>query len=340
MSDPHVRFHERWLGMVQPSEGLVFSVPVLAEAQVMERQPVATRHALAALAPVDPTTKQPQIHDLAEFFHQLLNLAPEEFDHGQAVPADLSLHVAEGHQTLRPTLALRGNDPRPVPADAPPAVRAGAPYAALVWDLPAGLPLDKPEDTTGPWRYPPGAKFDRLLRACRVPIGLLTNRQVIRLVYAPHGQSTGWIDFRLPDLLDPAGAPILDAFVVLLRAERWFAVADEVSLPGLLAASRTRQANVTNDLADQVFAALNALLVGFDRADERDPAHPLRAALAADPQGHAVYGGLLAVLLRLVFLLYAEEHGLLPVEHPLYARHLSVLALYDQLVDDAGAHPD
>ncbi|MFO0614240.1 MAG: DISARM system SNF2-like helicase DrmD [Polyangiaceae bacterium] len=39
--------------------------------------------------------------------------------------------------------------------------------------------------------YPPSAKFDRLLRHCRVPIGLLTNREVVRLVYAPHGESSG-----------------------------------------------------------------------------------------------------------------------------------------------------
>lgn len=330
MADAHVRFHTQWLGMVQPSEGLVFSVPVLAEAQCMERQPAAVRAQLAAHLGEDG-----RITDLAGFFADLLELHVGD-DLDPQLPDDLSLYVSEGRQTLRPTWGLRALQPRAVPDDAAPAVRAGAPYVALVWDLPPGLPLDAPETRTGDWRYPPGAKFDRLLRACRVPIGLLTNREVIRLVYAPHGQSTGWIDFRLADMLEAGGGSILDAFVVLLRAERWFSVADAVSLPGLLAASRTRQANVTNELADQVFAALVALVEGFDRANDRDLARPLDAALA---QGD-VYGGLLAVLLRLVFLLYAEEHDLLPVEHPLYAQHLSVLALYDQLIDDAGAHPD
>jgi len=38
MTDLEQRFHETWLGMVQPIEGLVVSVPVLVEAQCMARQ--------------------------------------------------------------------------------------------------------------------------------------------------------------------------------------------------------------------------------------------------------------------------------------------------------------
>jgi hypothetical protein len=45
-------------------------------------------------------------------------------------------------------------------------------------------------------------------------------------------------------------------------------------------------------------------------------------------------------MLRLVFLLFAEDKGLLPVEHPLYAEHLSLLGLFERLQEDAGAHPD
>ena len=53
-----------------------------------------------------------------------------------------------------------------------------------------------------------------------------------------------------------------------------------------------------------------------------------------------LYGGLLTLLLRLVFVLYAEDRGLLPVEHPLYAAHLSLLGLFDELQADQGNHPD
>ena len=35
MSEADKRVHEQWLGMVQPSEGLVGSLPVLVEAQFL-----------------------------------------------------------------------------------------------------------------------------------------------------------------------------------------------------------------------------------------------------------------------------------------------------------------
>jgi hypothetical protein len=38
MSEQLRKFHEQWLGMCQPSEGLVVSVNVLVDAQCMERQ--------------------------------------------------------------------------------------------------------------------------------------------------------------------------------------------------------------------------------------------------------------------------------------------------------------
>jgi hypothetical protein len=357
MSDLEKRFHETWLGMVQPVEGLVVSVPVLVEAQCMARQTPDVQHRLVELAP--PTRDEPTgpagftIRDVDRFLSELLQLSPELFDRNDALPNELSLYVPEGRQTIRPTHALRQLDAAApsdddVPdADATPASRAGGRYVALVWDLAdpsvagdegIGLDLDKPEAKTGPWEYPPTAKFDRLLRHCRVPIGLLTNREVVRLVYAPHGESSGHLTFRLDDMASVGGRPILDAFVMLLSATRFFGVAEDKALPALLEQSRLRQANVTNDLADQVFDALQILLRGFEAAAERDGHSILDDALARD--GDHLYKGLLTVLLRLVFLLYAEDRGLLPLEHRHYAEHLSLLGLFERLQHDHGAHPD
>ncbi|MBW8879426.1 MAG: hypothetical protein JF614_31210 [Acidobacteria bacterium] len=64
---------------------------------------------------------------------------------------------------------------------------------------------DKAETDTGLWDYPPAAKFDRLLRHVRVPIGLLTNRREVRLIYAPHGESSGSLTFRLNDMASVGG---------------------------------------------------------------------------------------------------------------------------------------
>lgn len=345
MSDTDRYFHEVWLGMVQPIDGLVVSIPVLVDAQCMERQPPHVQQKLLALCP--PTEKGeagPEgfaISDLGQFFSELLGLTPELFDVGDAIPEELSLYVPEGRQTLRPTMALKKQGEVEAKADGTegtPASRAGSRYDMLVWDLPKGLDLDKPETTTGTWDYPPSSKFDRLLRHCRVPIGLLTNRDAVRLIYAPYGESSGAITFRLDDMASVGGRPILDALVMLLSANRFFGVSPERSLPALLEESRKRQANVTNDLADQVFEALQILLRGFEAAAERDGRDLLDDALARE-HDH-LYKGLLTVLLRLVFLLYAEDRGLLPIEQPTYAEHLSVLELFEQLQADRGAYPD
>jgi hypothetical protein len=344
MSEVDRRFHETWLGMVQPIDGLVLSIPVLEDAQCMERQPP---HVQALLVELCPPTRQGEagpegyaVARLDRLFAELLGYAPEAFDAGETLPEALSLYVPEGRQILRPTIALKKTDPsgKAEPADATPASTAGAAYEMLVWQVPAGLDLDKAETVTGPWEYPPSAKMDRLLRHCRVPLGLLTNGAVVRLVYAPHGESSGAITFRLEDMVSVGGRPILDAFVMLLAANRFFGVTEERTLPALLAESRKRQANVTTELADQVFQALQILLRGFEAAAERDGRDLLDDALARE--GDHLYKGLLAVLLRLVFVLYAEDRGLLPVDHPLYAEHLSVLSLFEQLQADQGAYPD
>jgi len=182
------------------------------------------------------------------------------------------------------------------------------------------------------------AKFERLLRECRVPIGLLSNGYEARLVYAPHGESSGWLSFRVNDMASVSGRPIFDAFVMLLSRTRWFGVAPEQQLPAILAASRKRNADVTNDLSGQVFEALETLLAGFAAADERDAKSLLRAAIERGDEH--LYAGLLSVLLRLVFLLYCEDRALLPVEHPMFSANYSLIGLFEQLQADFGKYPD
>ncbi len=359
MSDLEKRFHEEWLGMVQP-EGLVVAVPVLVDAQCMKRlEPALQQKLLDICPPATSTETAPRarrstsrlaavpnegraIRDLGAFLSDVLDLTPELFDTGTTLPQDLCLYVPEGQQTVRPTLALRNPD---APASGSDTAENdwSSRYLLLVWDLAAhdggeALDLDRPEVVTGPWRYPAAAKFDRLLRHLRVPVGIITNRRIVRLVYAPHGESSGSITFRIDDMASVGGRPILDAFVMLLSAFRLLGDAPEHRLHGLLADSRTRQATVTNELAQQVFEALEILLAGFEAAAERDRSELLDDALKRDDDH--LYGGLLAVLLRLVFLLYAEDRGLMPLEDDFYAKNVSVLGLFQRLQEDHGRFPD
>ena len=333
--------------MVQPIDGLVVSIPVLVDAQCMERQLPHVQQKLLSLCVSkkdgEGGAEGFAIANLATFLSELLGLTPDLFDVAEALPEELSLYVPEGKQTLRATMALKKQAAPEATADGEGTRQPGSPYEMLVWELPrnvngAALDFDKPETVTGTWDYPPTAKFDRLLRHCRVPIGLLVNGESVRLIYAPHGEASGAITFRLDDMASIGGRPILDAFVMLLSAHRFFVVTEERTLPALLVESRKRQANVTNDLADQVFEALQILLRGFESAAERDGRDLLDDALARG--GDHLYKGLLTVLLRLVFVLYAEDRGLLPVDQRLYADNFSVLGLFDQLQADRGAYPD
>lgn len=337
MSDVERQYHEKWLGMAQPIEGLVVSVPVLLDAQCMQRLPVSEQRKLITLT----GDEHPRLTDVPRFLAEVLGYPDGAFT--TELPEALRLDVVEGHQTIRPTRGLLRRGPPPpkpegLPDDSTPTSRAGEPFVMLTWELPTGLDLDAKETVTGAWFYEPTAKFERLLRSARVPIGLLFNGVSVRLLFAPHGESTGHLTFRFADLVTSGGRPLFDAMLMLLHARRLFGVLPEHQLPALLEQSRRRQANVTEALAEQVFEALAVLLAGFEGAAERDGTKALADALARG-EDH-VYGGLLTTLLRLVFILYAEDRGLLPVDQEPYGEDLSVKALYEQLLEDAGQFPD
>jgi hypothetical protein len=343
-------FHDKWLGHVQTeSDGLVVAKPVLLEAGCARTLPPEIQNKLRELCPKEFEDTPRRISNLPQFFEEMLDLDGSLFDTAEDIPEDVSLYAPEGPQTLRPTLGLlHQNEPTPIEGAGSPASNAASKYIALVWDVTdtdeelnsdaLGLLLDKSETITGEWSYPAAAKFDRLLRHCRVPVGIITNREVIRLVYAPHGESSGYITFRIEDMTTVGGRPILDAMVMLLNANQWFGVSDENALPSLLSRSREHQGSVTDDLAEQVFSGLETLLQGFQTAAERDKSTLLLQALEQD-EDH-LYRGLLTVMLRLVFILYAEDRSLLPVEHPLYAKRMSLLGLFERLQRDHGNFPD
>jgi hypothetical protein len=106
MSDIEQRFHETWLGMVQPTEGLVVSLPVLLEAQCMERHPPSLQHGLLALCTSDDQGASPRIGDLPRFLAELLKLTPGLWDAatgyhpevhwGGTLPEALAYYAAEG----------------------------------------------------------------------------------------------------------------------------------------------------------------------------------------------------------------------------------------------------
>ena len=143
--------------------------------------------------------------------------------------------------------------------------------------------------------------------------------------------------FSVAEMASVSGRPIFAAMYSLLCVDRMFLVAKEQRLPSILSESRKYQNTVSTQLAEQVMSALFELLRGLQAANDQSRGELLRDVLASDP--NEVYKGLLTVLMRLVFVLYAEDRGLLS-DDPVYVNHYSVTGLFERLRSDAGRYPD
>ncbi|MEP7006545.1 MAG: hypothetical protein ABI810_11210 [Sphingomonas bacterium] len=165
-------------------------------------------------------------------------------------------------------------------------------------------------------------------------VGLMITDNALRLTYAPRGETSGHLTFPIRPLATVAGRPMLGGLKLLLGAVRLFIEGDDRRLPALLGKSRDAQAAVSTALAGQVLGALHELLRGFDAAEPDLVRH-----LATTQPGH-LYEGLLTVLMRLVFVLYAEDRDLLPSRTDADARRVyetsyAVRGLYARLSEDA-----
>jgi hypothetical protein len=179
--------------------------------------------------------------------------------------------------------------------------------------------------------------MERLLRQTGVPAGLLFNGRSIRLVSAPRGESSGWLDFRVADMVQTAGRPISTALRLLLGEQRLLGLPRPQRLAALLSDSRRFQNEVSERLAEQVLHALYELLRGFQAANDASKGKLLGEILGERPD--EVYRALLTVILRLVFLLYAEERDMLP-EDETFLQYYSIAGLHERLREDAALFPD
>ncbi len=330
--DPAILAHQEWLGYVQPV-GLVVSIPAMLDASVRVNQNFAPEHRnfLEALPTGSDGEPIPAVSDFPEFAERVLGWSRSDLygaPGAPELPTSLEVPLLDYNETLRPTYALREFEPA---ENAPE-------WVLLIKVLPKGTDFDAVEEIgSRHWQASPQAKFERLLRQVHVPIGLLVNGQQIRLVYAPDKELSGYITFKLSDMVTVAGRPIFGAFHMLLSAERLYSVAERERLPAILANSRKYQNVVSTQLANQVLEALYELLRGFQAADDQAQGQLLHDVLAADPDH--VYRGLLTTLLRMVFVLYAEDRGLLSTD-PVFANYYSITGLYERLRIDDGRYPD
>lgn len=327
-----IRDHQDWLGYLQP-EGLVVSPTALANAQV-----ILNRGGQAELQESLRPYLRDVLHEdrddyaLTSFLDFARGFLGWQDDYllglpdGPPLPAALTVPLPDLGETLAPTLALR--DPN----------RTEQPALLLVQEIDEAVDLDRlSTGDAARWSASAAQRFERLLRETGVPIGIVTNRRDLRLVYAPRGESAGSITWPLRHLAEVSGRPLVAALHLLLNQARLLTGAPASRLPALLTASREAQSSVSTALAGQVLQALYELLRGLQTANNHTGGELLRDELEAAPDD--IYAGLLTVMMRLVFLLYAEDRGLLP-STALYRQHYGLHGLYEQLRTDAQRYPD
>jgi hypothetical protein len=228
--------------------------------------------------------------------------------------ADLTLTVVGDDQTITPSFVL--GDPK------------DARLLGLVF-APGTVPTERIKGDA--WSATP---VDRIAQLCRhqgVELGLVTDGRWWALVWAPRGGVTTSAVFDAITWPEVADRIVVRAFLSLLRRKRFFAVPEDEQLPALLKLSGDQGEEVTENLGTQVRQAVELLVDAIGRAE-----HRLRAehGWGLDDSGvtaHDVYRGAVAVMMRIVFLLFAEEHNLLPSDNELYTQAYSAGRLCEQL---------
>ncbi len=176
------------------------------------------------------------------------------------------------------------------------------------------------------WAASPADRLALLLRRHDVPLGLATDGRWWVLVWAPQRKATTQAAFDA--ILWREEPHLLRAFVSLLCRTRFFGVPDNETLPALLEQSQDNQEEITEALGIQVRRAVELLIGAISHAEQELRRHrpevlPLRA--------HQAYVGAVTVMMRLVFLLFAEDRHLLPNDNHIYQAYYSASRLVDDL---------
>jgi methylase of polypeptide subunit release factors len=171
-----------------------------------------------------------------------------------------------------------------------------------------------------------------LLRKAQVEVGIVTDGQWWAVVWAKEGKPTG---SGMVNALTWAEEPLLrDAFFTLINQRRFRAADAEQRLPRLFERSELEAEEITEALGTQVRRSVELLVQAFSEAR-------LAAAKAGDPdpltqKPDDVYQAAVTVMMRIVFLLFAEERDMLPTEQ-LYRDSYAIKDLLDDLRGQAAA---
>jgi hypothetical protein len=212
---------------------------------------------------------------------------------GQEAATGITSSSPDRRITLTPTAALRGSNG----------------FGSLVTLVP---PSENLYDTgTDGWAATAIDRMEALLRDGGVPIGIVTDGRWWALVSAQ------------PDIMPASGivdaltwaeeTRTRDAFLTVLQRRYLIGGEPNERLPKLFAESVAAAEEITEALGSQVRRAVELLVQAFSEADAEHRRHGLASHLPDDE--HTVYQACVTAMMQVVFLLFAEERGLLPQSH-------------------------
>ncbi|RZS32203.1 hypothetical protein EV193_11344 [Herbihabitans rhizosphaerae] len=301
--------HAEWLGLLRP-EGPFLALPILTDAfpQGLDTVPDETRSRVRQAwteVSADPGPLGPAWQDL--ILSEVLRFPPSALRTGASLAAEFP--------GLRPDAVVDG------PSDAP------QPTRLHVYQREADDPLIAAVDGQPAL----AEQVAQMCRDTRVPLALLTNGRLWVLVHARPGEATSVASFDA-DLWSEEPV-LLRVFASLCCAPR--VLRPDGNLAELFARSAEEHAHVTTTLGGQVREAVELFVAELARLDRE-----AGGALLADVSERDIYRAALTSLMRLVFLLFADEQRLLPITDPVYANGYAVSTLYEQLEAERGLYGD
>ncbi len=321
------RIHAEWLSLIEVN-GPFLTLPVLTEALPHGLEPTGPdlvadlRRAFTELGD-DPSLQSLWIRWV---IGTLLGFPDEVIREGAALGPSLTFRVAEQRETLRPEFAViddSGGSDRP---------------RLLVTTWPLGTNLFAPPDNSS-WSATPVDRLADLCRGTGVRLGLVTNADVWALVDAPVGEASATATWDASLWLEERAT--LDAFTTLVGVRRFFSVAADETLEALLTKSANAEAEVTDQLGKQVRQSVELLVDAMSRANRELGGDVFAALDAADLDRDVepyVYEAAVTVLMRLVFLLSAEERGLFLLGDETYDTTYAVSTLLAELEEAANRY--
>lgn len=246
----------------------------------------------------------------------ILGFKPEEIVSDLKILDQFQCRVAEYGAVLRPTFVVKpamSESPRLLVHVHPHKTRLAAASRADVW------------------KASPAARMTAHLRGVGIKLGLVSDGEQWMLVHAPVGESASWITWYASVWREEPVS--VRSFRSLVGRGRLVGVPDSESLEALFISSRDEIEDVTNRLGVQLRQAVEVLVRSIDRIDQ-DQGRRLLEGVSEK----GLYEAAVTIMMRLVFLLYAEERSMLPSDNELYSATYAIGPLRERLREAADLH--